>query len=151
MTAEKAKSRGVKKGRPRHDDEGHILLHFQTELAQGKTVSEIVKQGMQLMYWRRGRDGKFQPDVKTLRGPTLERRFNNIRRDIEGLMVSATGFSRDFEGVRAPQRPSIFPSLLFSIVAAQKKCVPPELFAFIADFFCTIGLFPTIKGNGHEY
>lgn len=109
MTAEKAKSRGVKKGRPRHDDEGHILLHFRTELARGKTVSEIAKQGMQLVHWQRGHAGKFQLDVKTLHGPTLERRFNHIRRDIEGLMDSAAVFSRDFDGVRAPQRPLYFP------------------------------------------
>ena len=84
------KARG--KGRPRIDDRGEVLAYFASQMALGKSVSEIARQPLNIMGYRRSpgsNDWKLTV-LRRLQGPTLERRFWQLRAEIDQSIARTT-------------------------------------------------------------
>jgi len=78
------KSPGRRKGRPRDEDRGHVLAHFEAQIALGRTVTEIANAGLTFYGVGLAPDGRTIMAIadRTLRGMSLERRYRQYRAEI---------------------------------------------------------------------
>lgn len=103
------------KGRPPIDDRGEILLHFTTQLALGRSISEIAKAGLTFRGYRKKPDGSIEGpvDLRHLKGPTLERRYRRARAEVDLSIATATTslamVNARYIGISAPKTPQSFP------------------------------------------
>lgn len=80
----KAESAGRRRGRPRDEDRGYILAHFEAQIALDRTVSEIADAGLTLYGVGLAPDGRTIIAIprRKLRGQSLERRYRQYRAEI---------------------------------------------------------------------
>lgn len=84
------------RGRPRDEDRGYVLAHFEAQIARGRSVVEIAEAGLTLYGVDLASDGRIVPVARRiLRGPSLERRYRQYRREIAHSL--AVGHPDPFE------------------------------------------------------
>jgi hypothetical protein len=117
MDGSVASTKAKGKGRPRIDDRGQVLAHFGAQMALGKSVSEIARHPLIIMGYKRSPGGNHLvlTVLRRLRGPTLERRYWQLRAEIDQSIARTTSspmmINARYIGVRAPMAPVSFPKV----------------------------------------
>lgn len=77
-------SSGRRRGRPRNEDRGYVLAHFEAQIALGRTVTEIAEAGLTFYGVGLAPDGRtiFPIARRTQRGLSLERRYRQYRAEM---------------------------------------------------------------------
>lgn len=77
------------RGRPRDEDRSYILVHFETQIALGRSVVKIAEAGLTLYGVGLAVDGRTIVPVarRELRGASLERRYRQYRAEISGSLA----------------------------------------------------------------
>jgi len=115
MASDKANSRRA--GRPSYDDEEQICAYFTLEIAKGRSVQEIAKEGLVIV--RHGArpacsDHPWPTITRHLRGEALEGRYREARRKLLGGFDHAMAHARQgnfrYLGISEPRSPLSFTS-----------------------------------------